>query len=246
MAMDPAILERKKDRKGSMAYDQGLEKVEKKAVTLEQQARKEKRQRRKVERFARTLKSFDIDKEIDDYLKGFGQGEWDKQMAKVMGVPPVVEQALELKLIEPPGAAHEAAASDTSSSRVSDVVSSGDEEEAGGTDKSNDSEDSPTAGAEGRELQAPVEGESTPVADEQYSAEREDRDNICSGERSPLGQDLTPEREQELMEDQYGVGVVDPDSKLVVIGSIQKKRKWMEENRLDLAKRWVVSAQSKL
>ena len=33
MAMDPAIFEKKKDRKGKLAYDQGLERVEKEPTT---------------------------------------------------------------------------------------------------------------------------------------------------------------------------------------------------------------------
>ena len=52
MAMDPAIFERKKDRKGRLAYDQGLERVEKVPKTEEQRLRRLRRQEKKVERFA--------------------------------------------------------------------------------------------------------------------------------------------------------------------------------------------------
>ena len=57
MAMDPAIFEKKKDRKGRKAFDQGLERVEKVPKTEEHRIRRMRRQERKIARFAELLKS---------------------------------------------------------------------------------------------------------------------------------------------------------------------------------------------
>ena len=128
MAMDPAIFEKKKDRKGRLAFDQGLERVEKVPKTEEQRARKLQRQERKVARFAKLLKEFDIEAEIDNYLSGRQRGEWSKRIVDALGIPPLIEKALKLNLIEEPEVPAEDALS-SSASRVSRIVSDGDEDE---------------------------------------------------------------------------------------------------------------------
>ena len=82
MAMDPAIFEKKKDRKGRLAYDQELERVEREPRTEEERARRERKQVNKVRRFAKVLKEYDIQREVDDYLKGQGRADGRKGSPK--------------------------------------------------------------------------------------------------------------------------------------------------------------------
>ena len=88
-----------------------------------------RRQERKVARFAKLFKEFDIEEEIKDYLSGAKKGQWGKRMTAAMGIPPLVEKAIELNLVEEPQNPPDRDFS-SSSSEQSHVVSSGDEEEA--------------------------------------------------------------------------------------------------------------------
>ena len=75
---------------------------------------------------------------------------------------------------------------------------------------------------------------------EEYLAEREDQESggeVPEGSLSPLeGDDLGPEREQELLEDEYGVEVMGPDAKARVEGNLERKKGWMDETRFNMAR----------
>ena len=102
MSMDPAIFERKKDRKGRLAFDQGLERVEKQPATEEGRARWAARQKRKVQRFAKQLQEFGIEKDIDDFMSSRGLSKWDLRVSHAMRVPPLLKQVKDLGLLSEP------------------------------------------------------------------------------------------------------------------------------------------------
>ena len=88
MAMDPVIFEKKKDRKGRLAYDQGLDKVVKEPVSEEEKQRRDRKQARKVRYFAQALGEYDLQEEVDDYLRGRKSGQWEKRIPKVLETAP--------------------------------------------------------------------------------------------------------------------------------------------------------------
>ena len=149
-----------------------------------------------------------------------------------------------MEIIEPVAEALDDSASMTSSSRVSEIPSSGDEREAKEAGESEESENL-AADVERRGVETPVGGEVTPVCDEEGSAKEIGKDEEGLEELSVLGEDKSPEQEQELMEAEYGRDVMGPDRRMIAIRGMQKKRKWMDEARHDItnaAERMVIQS----
>ena len=89
MAMDPIIFEKKKERKERDDFDTGLERITKRPKGDDADGRRAKRQARKVERFAEMLSTYDISKDVDEYLRGDSRGQWAARIATVADVPPL-------------------------------------------------------------------------------------------------------------------------------------------------------------
>ena len=83
------------------------------------------------------------------------------------------------------------------------------------------------------------------MCNEECSAQEEDKDGKGLEELSVIGEDQSPEQEQELMEAEHGQDVMGPDKRMIAIRGMQKKRKWMDEARHDItnaAERMVIQS----